>query len=823
MKVLELEIWNVRGIRSLSLKPNGKNLVVWGPNGSGKSAVVDAIDFLLTGRISRLTGKGTGGITLNRHGPHIDSEPKEAKVEALIQLSFHKDPIRIRRCMANPDILECADNLKSCVEPIIWLAKRGQHVLTRREILKYIAAEAGTRAQEIQELLNISEIEDIRKCLVRVQHDLDEEFKASQKAVNNAKAAINATVQQKTYSEGAILEFVNRNRALVGGEPVRVASRTALKTGLTSPARISGMASTTNITLLESDIKNLNAVMLPQNQAEVATIDKQLRDSTASVRSDPQVMHILSCLPLINLGLPLIDDTGKCPLCNYPWPPGKLREDLEKRANAAGTAVQQQRKVDNFAHTISIGVSSTIASLEKTLQAAQLVGTEEGYVTLLKSWLADLQELYKALSAPIEKYPTPHFTSEQVSRMLAPANLTEGLDRIYGLAKEKYPETTPQQNAWDALTRLEENLKALDKATAELTNSQLSQGRASILLDCFVRARDDVLGRLYDTVRDRFVDLYRQLHGIDEDKFAAEIKPSGAGLDFEVDFYGRGVHPPHALHSEGHQDSMGLCLYLALAERLTAGLIDLVILDDVVMSVDADHRRQVCRLLSVSFPTRQFLITTHDRTWAKQIKSEGIVDSKGIIEFYNWNVDSGPQWAYEVDMWERIDEDIQKNDIPRAAGRLRRGLEQFFADVCDTLRAPVVYKSNGRWELGDFLPAAIGQYRSLLKHAKQSANSWNDVEKLEMFNELESVMCTISRRTTAEQWALNANVHYNNWYNFTKNDFQPVAEAFHDLCNVFLCSECGSMLSLAAVNEEPVAIRCNCGKVNWNLTIKPKN
>jgi hypothetical protein len=33
----------------------------------------------------------------------------------------------------------------------------------------------------------------------------------------------------------------------------------------------------------------------------------------------------------------------------------------------------------------------------------------------------------------------------------------------------------------------------------------------------------------------------------------------------------------HALHSEGHQDSMGICLYLVLAERLNRGLLALVL------------------------------------------------------------------------------------------------------------------------------------------------------------------------------------------------------------------------------------------------------
>ena len=72
MNILELDIHNVRGIPDLPLKPNGKSLVIWGLNGSGKSAVVDAIDFLLTGRISRLIGEGTGDLSLIKHGPHVD-------------------------------------------------------------------------------------------------------------------------------------------------------------------------------------------------------------------------------------------------------------------------------------------------------------------------------------------------------------------------------------------------------------------------------------------------------------------------------------------------------------------------------------------------------------------------------------------------------------------------------------------------------------------------------------------------------------------------------------------------------------------------------
>ena len=50
------------------------------------------------------------------------------------------------------------------------------------------------------------------------------------------------------------------------------------------------------------------------------------------------------------------------------------------------------------------------------------------------------------------------------------------------------------------------------------------------------------------------------------------LTPSEGKLDFDVNFYERGLFPPAAFHSEGHQDSMGVCLYLALMKRRSLDL-----------------------------------------------------------------------------------------------------------------------------------------------------------------------------------------------------------------------------------------------------------
>jgi len=62
MKIVDIHIEKMRGIKDISLELNGKSTVVVGPNGVGKSTVADAIDFLFTGKINRLTGEGTGSL-----------------------------------------------------------------------------------------------------------------------------------------------------------------------------------------------------------------------------------------------------------------------------------------------------------------------------------------------------------------------------------------------------------------------------------------------------------------------------------------------------------------------------------------------------------------------------------------------------------------------------------------------------------------------------------------------------------------------------------------------------------------------------------------
>ena len=99
IQVESLTIAEFRGIRSLSLNLQRRNFAVCGSNGTGKSGVVDALEFVLTGTISRLTGKGRGDLSIKDHGPHVDrkTEPEKAFVEATVWIPSLRRSVQVRR------------------------------------------------------------------------------------------------------------------------------------------------------------------------------------------------------------------------------------------------------------------------------------------------------------------------------------------------------------------------------------------------------------------------------------------------------------------------------------------------------------------------------------------------------------------------------------------------------------------------------------------------------------------------------------------------------------------------------------------------------
>ena len=318
-----------------------------------------------------------------------------------------------------------------------------------------------------------------------------------------------------------------------------------------------------------------------------------------------------------------------------------------------------------------------------------------------------------------------------------------------------------------------------------------------------------------------FSTFYRALNGTDEGKFTAKLKPTAGSLDLDVNFYGRGLYPPAAYHSEGHQDGMGVCLYLALMKRLFGKKFTLSLLDDVVMSVDSSHRYEFCKLLKTYFPDTQFIITTHDRVWAEQMKSAGLVTGKTSIAFYSWTIDTGPLVQSNEEIWDEIDSLLAKGKVDSAGAALRHHLEYAMSVLADQLGARPQYRADGTYELEEMLTSVLKRTKDLWGKAAESAKSWEKAEKERFATERKQFLGACDAVMRVEQWSINKAVHYNSWANFGVNDFKPVVAAFKELMECFRCRVCNSWIYvLPKVN--PQTLRCTCSDIDLNLTMKPK-
>ena len=401
-----------------------------------------------------------------------------------------------------------------------------------------------------------------------------------------------------------------------------------------------------------------------------------------------------------------------------------------------------------------------------------------------------------------------------------PSGLTEELTATHEKIKAR-PDKSATSEASKFLVLAQERLSLLRSArrNAEAKKSVATLGRAAYKVYCDVS--EAVLVKLYEEVEEEFGTYYRSINQDDEGEFKAKFEPAEGKLGLLVDFHKKGMFPPGAYHSEGHQDGMGVCLYLALMNRVLGDKFTLAVLDDVVMSVDSQHRKQFCKLLKTRFPNTQFVITTHDQVWAKQLRSQAVVGSKSFVAFRTWSVETGPVLDEVAEVWEQIEADLEKNEVPTAAGRLRRHLEYVAKELADELAAKVKFRADNGYDMGELLSAVIRRQGDLLKQAAKVARSWGDSEQLAQVTALQDARSTILSASNDEQWVINKAIHYNEWADLSKNDFKPVVKAFKDLLQQFRCEKpkCDSWLSLTP-KHDPVDLRCSCGAFRLNLNEK---
>ena len=511
-------------------------------------------------------------------------------------------------------------------------------------------------------------------------------------------------------------------------------------------------------------------------------------------------------------------DDDSCPLCDTDWEREILLKHLAEKLDSAKQASALLKSLnDDINHVIA--ARAALASLLGRMISLCPKLDPVAESSAIKKCAEDLE----AGNSKLRTFVTnaggiAHAQDVLVEEWWVLCAEAEKQAEAYAAGVSAISEVSMEDQARDFLTRAEVQYRRADRAHMAFVEADKQSKIAAKALEIYQTQRDTVLEKLYDEVADDFTAHYRSINREDEGEFEGKLIPSAAKLGFDVDFYGRGKFPPGAYHSEGHQDGMGLCLYLALMKRTLGSGYTFSVLDDVLMSIDADHRREVCKLLVKEFPNTQFILTTHDRVWLKFMHTEGLV--RNSVTFSGWSVETGPKIWRHRSVWDEIEEALEQDDIETAAGKLRRYLEYIAGVLGDSLRAEVRFKGDGQYDLGDLMPPVINRWRKKLVDATKAARSWGKDSDVIALSASLARLDDARQKTQAEQWAINPAIHYNQWANFQAHEFRVVVRAFADLLATMQCTVCKSFIELQPRTAQAELIRCNCGHIAINLKKK---
>jgi len=820
IRIRTIHIEEFRGIRDLTLDLAGKNFGICGPNGTGKSGVVDAIEFCLTGNITRLSGQGQGELSVKGHAPHVDhrGNPEKAEVTITAMVPSLGKEVTITRSVKNPRAvtIEPADpKIQTIIEE---LQSHPEFALSRREIAKYIVTPPAQRSTDVQTLLRLDHIGHLRKALVSYANRRKREAGEAERARARAKSELKAALDVPALDREKVLEKANTKRSVLGLPALtELTSQTSFKEGAPEEgkdAKKPGVAkdvALVDLTALSTAIHTGEPEDLEEHRESALATLKKLKE-------DEKALSLARAHGFITTGLGLITEDA-CPLCDKPWEADELRAHLKAKLLSAKKIGRLLEKFGKACVEIIGGIQARAEGIRK---AAGYAATLDPIVSR-----AELDTYAKALDdaiATLKAFEDDHSQIEGAIAVLeakwweVPEDAQTRLDETEKGIKAR-PDSSAKDKAVEFLAVLQDRYERL-LATSKTAKTMAARcATAQKVYDLYNTVSNKILEEIYDAVAKEFTDFYKAINA-DEGKFVGEFKTEPAKLSFNVDFYGRGIFPPGAYHSEGHQDGMGLCLYLALMMHTLGDKFTFAVLDDVLMSVDTGHRREVCRLLKTKFPNTQFVLTTHDRVWLQYMKTEGLI-RKGKF-FGGWNIDTGPRIWDDKDIWTEIQEALEKDDVPRAAALLRRYLEYISVVLADNLRAQVEYRGDASYDLGDLLPPTLNRWKDRLKKGIKSAKHWeHGDDQAELEEKLAEAEILIAK-SNAEQWAINKSVHFNEWENFAKTEFKEVADAFKALLDHIRCqnAKCGGYPYLTPRKGASEQLRCSCGAINVNLKTK---
>lgn len=706
MKLASLKARSVRGIpRDWTDLPIGaQGLVIFGQNGVGKSSVVDAIEYAVSGKTSLFPVRRQN-VNWENGAPHV----RHGASEISVKVAGSKKPFPL-----SAD--EYPDNLPEEDQAWILAARSASFVLRRHMLLSFVTRDPRDRYELLEPFMNLDAYRATENALRDLKGELETAHAAAATTMRECEGPLRRIFNLEPgqpVTGDVLLERLNAALRQLNMEEVQ--TREALDARSDEIAKqLGGEEQTARLATLgglKTEIQHLGYVanlteLLDALFAAIDELEKEVEARTDAVLTD-----------LLTRGREAIESTGltTCPLCEQDIDSDAVLARLDERIEAdaritAGRKLVAERRTAVLSHLQPLAQSMErfIEHWDKAVETP-LPDQYGQTVTLLRELEAEIEREQPKIARTREFLPRLNAcvgSHEPVIGILDALIATEGggerrmlLGRADGLVKAMMTDWPAYEAAVHAANRLEQSLAISNR-----------------LHDHAVEARKSAVGAMFDDVARTANEFYEKIHpgeGVATSRL--QVRDVGNGsLTLSTNFHGNEENP--LLHySESHLDTLSLCYFFALRrhEADMRPLFKMLVLDDVMHSVDADHRARIAEVLKEEFSDHQIVITTHDIHFFDALRRELGANGYHYLRINNWDLERGPVLGDPLTDFDRImvaeeREKLGQETLAAAGGRF---FEWLLKETTEALDVAIPARFKRGHDLGNLWPPLAAKLR----------------------------------------------------------------------------------------------------------------
>lgn len=706
-RLRQIRFSGFRGLPDNTCNLKGKSLLVCGGNGKGKSAIVDGLEFFFSGSVQRFHGEGTGNIRHDDAVRHV-----KTKSDPVVELSLIPANETLSRKLGasifpSPVKQSVTEYITLCREP-------SSFILRRTQILGFIESQDSDRYQRLVRLLGLRSVHGMQEAFVQASQE-------AQRQADTARMRFQAFLQsyadtESGFSPSSIQSIRDRCREILEAVGVSIeATPEGVAYGNNEVEKKRSPLTRKRLDTIALAIGTLSVQLGTDVQDLVTEVDEAGTEMLKLMEDSPEAEQ----LPIVNTGFDYFskhEELKECPLCEQPLLQGyeHVFARLRLREEALGRVTDAQGLRRRLLDRLIASVQQVVGRLAEDLRQKSELDTEvaefvDNSRKTLVSWVELLRSNRDATQVMAVKLPECVATLE--SRRLAEASRLKAVQAT--LASEQNPDV---EKASALAKRYIQGEAALSEAESASKKATRLAKRAKLAERAFTTSREDALKAVLTRMADTVLKYYVRLHDADgaectKVEFQTTDRARAGGVRFVIEFLGLAPgSDPRAFLSEGHLDSLGLCLYLATI-KLFNRPGTLLVLDDVLTSADREHRHRVADLILEEFSEFQLVITTHDERWFNifQDKAAARGEQKAwrFQRIANWSLETGPESAAYEGTWDYINSNLDEDSYRELGGSLRLVLEDFMKRVAEKIELEVKYRRSADYTAGDFQTAGL--------------------------------------------------------------------------------------------------------------------